>query len=143
MKHPWGIKPPLPLKNGYGFSLYYLSIVILVAGLAIAGCDFSKSETISLDGSNAGQNVVASTGDRIEITLQTIGPGQYGDPSVTSGSVKFLEEKPAGLQNPGGPRQIYLFEAIRSGEAGITIPHTGGFPNGPETPSFAISITVK
>jgi hypothetical protein len=137
------ISQPSQLQNGNKSSLYYALIVIFATGLLIAGCDFSKSRLISLDGSIAGQKVVVSVGDTIEVTLQTIGPGQYGEPVLSSGAVKFLEEKPASLQNPGGPRQIYRFKAIMTGETIITIPHTGGSPNTPESPLFSITITVK
>ncbi len=143
MKDLRRIIQPSQLYNGNKSSLYYAFILIFVTGLLIAGCDFSKSKLISLDGSNAGQKVLVSVGEKIEITLQTIGPGQFGDPLLSSGALMFLEEKPASPQNPGGPRQIYRFEAIMSGETIITIPHTGGSPNTPETPSFSITITVK
>jgi hypothetical protein len=97
--------------------------------LLTVGCGPTASKIISLDNGNTGQSVVAAVGEKIEVTLQTVGPGQYGDPIVTSGSVKFLEESSAGTPNPGGPRQLYRFEAVSSGQANITIPHTGGLPD--------------
>ena len=52
----------------------------------------------------AGQSVVASVGERIEVTLQTIGPGQYENIVVSSELVRFLGEASAGAPNPGRPR---------------------------------------
>jgi hypothetical protein len=111
--------------------------------LITVGCGSSWSQIISVDNGDAGRTVVASVGEKIEVTLQTIGPGQYGDPALSSGSVRFLGESPAGVPNPGGPRQLYRFEAVTSGRADITIPHTGGFPEGPAIPVFAITVTVQ
>jgi hypothetical protein len=111
----------------------------------IGGCgsDPPGQRIISLTGADSGRGVVAEVGDRIEVTLQTIGPGQYGDPILSSAAVTFLGEEPAGPPNPGGPRQLYRFEAAASGQCAITIPHTDGFPGGPATPAFAITVTVQ
>ena len=48
--------------------------------------------------------MVASVGERIEVTLQTIGPGQYENIVVSSELVRFLGEASAGAPNPGRPR---------------------------------------
>jgi hypothetical protein len=96
-----------------------------------------------VDNGDAGRRVEASVGDTIEITLQTIGPGQYGDPILSSGSLMFLGVSFADKPIPAGPTQLYRFEAVASGQADITIPHTGGLPGGPVTPAFVIIVSVK
>ena len=134
----------LPLHHQGGkTSLNVTCFLVLMALLLTVGCDFSGSKIISVDNGNAGQNVVASVGEEIEITLQTVGPGQYGDPILSSDSVKFLEESSSGTPNPGGPRQLYRFGVVSSGQTNISIPHTGGPPNGAAIPAFTITVTVK
>src|SRR5262245_34981303 len=96
------------------------------AVLPAIGCDSTGSQTISLSNADSGRTVVAAVGDKIEVTLQTIGPGQYGTPNASSVSVMFLgESSPPGQPNPGGVRQLYRFEAVSPGRADITIPHSG------------------
>jgi hypothetical protein len=109
----------------------------------LVGCGSSESKIIRVDNGGAGRSVIASVGDKIEVTLQTVGPGQYGDPILSSESVKFLAESSAGAPNAGGPRQLYRFETVSSGRVDITIPHTGGLPDGPAVPAFMITVTVK
>ena len=113
-----------------------------VAALRAGGCGSSEGRTISLSNADSGGTVVAAVGDRIEVTLQTIGPGQYGTPMSSSVSVSFLGESSAGPPNPGGVRQLYRFEAVASGRADITIPHGGGLPLNPR-PAFAIRVEVR
>jgi hypothetical protein len=112
-----------------------------MAVLAAIGCS-SGSQTISLGNADSGRTVVAAVGDTIEVILQTIGPGQYGIPSSSSVSVRFLgESSPPGQPNPGGVRQLYRFEAIATGRADINIPHSGSVPQNPMSP-FSITIEV-
>ena len=135
---------PLSLRRAGGqAALCRACFLVWMAVLLTVGCGASGSKIISVDNGGAGQSVVASVGETIEVTLQTIGPGQYGDPILSSGSVKFLGESPAGTPNPGGPKQLYRFEAVSSGLVNIAIPHTGGLPNGPAVPAFTLTVTVK
>ena len=129
-------------REGSKASLCRACFLIWMAVLLV-GCGSSESKIISVDNGGAGQSVVASVGEKIEVTLQTVGPGQYGDPILSSGSVKFLEESSAGTPDPGGPRQLYRFEAVSTGQVNITIPHTGDLPDGPAIPAFMITVTVK
>ena len=129
-------------REGGKASLCRACFLVWMAVLLV-GCGSSESKIISVDNGGAGRSVVASVGEKIEVTLQTVGPGQYGDPILSSESVKFLEESSAGAPNPGGPRQLYRFEAVSSGRVNITIPHTGGLPDGPAIPAFMITVTVK
>lgn len=112
-----------------------------LAALLAVGCASAGSKTISLSNADSGGTVVAAVGDSIEVTLQTIGPGQYGTPISSWVSVRFLGESSAGPPNPGGVRQLYRFEAVAPGRADITIPHSGGLPQNPR-PAFAIRVEV-
>src|SRR5512143_37372 len=109
--------------------------------LVLTVCCHSSKARISLDNSDSGKSITAQVGDTIEITLQTIGPGQYATPSVSSGSIRFLGEFSAGLPNPGGPRQLFRFEAAAPGRAAITIRRTGEDPISP-TPAFEVTVAV-
>jgi hypothetical protein len=114
--------------------------------LLVASCHPSSKQgqdVINLDNSSNGHTISVAPGDRIDITLQTIGPGQYETPIVTSGSIRFVGEFPAGAPNPGGPRQLFRFEAVTVGRADITIPHTILEPPLPQTPPFAIAVEVR
>jgi hypothetical protein len=117
----------------------------MVAMVLLASSCHTSSEIsldrISLDNSSNGTSISVTPGDEIDITLQTIGPGQYETPTVSSGSIRFLGESPAAdPPNPGGPRQLFRFEAVTPGRAEITIPHTlGPLP----TPPFIITVDVS
>jgi hypothetical protein len=65
-----------------------------------------------------------------------------GNPAVSSAAVDFLGVSTAGNPNPGGPRQLYRFEAAASGRAEISIAHEGGVPGGPSFAAFDVVIEV-
>jgi hypothetical protein len=71
-----------------------------------------------------GSDVNLGVGQTLALTLQTIGPGEYGDPVLSSAVMVFDGEQPAPLQNPGGPLQVYRFHGVGIGSALITIPHS-------------------
>jgi hypothetical protein len=137
------ITQPFFLHSGNKISHGRAWLLIWIFVLLVAGCGSSTGRIIIVTNEQPGQTLVASVGDTIEVTLQTIGPGQYGDPLVSSGSLRFLGQSPAGAPNPGGPRQLYRFEAVTSGQAEITIRHTGGLPQGPTPPAFTLFIKVQ
>jgi hypothetical protein len=99
----------------------------VVSVLLALGCH-SSSSRISLDNSDDGRSIAVRVGDEIDITLQTIGPGEYGTPLLSSGAIRFLGESSAGPANPGGPRQLFRFEGREAGRADLAIPHTGENP---------------
>jgi hypothetical protein len=95
----------------------------------LTGCShagMSSGDIVSLGAGDNGKSVSVAVGDEIDLTLQTIGPGQYATPAVSSGAVRFLNVIEVSPPNPGGPRQLYRFKAESSGSATISIPHTGG-----------------
>jgi hypothetical protein len=82
----------------------------------------SNQQLLSLNFANSGQQVAAAVGQRIEITLGTVGPRQYGDPQVSSSVIRLDSVALATPVNPGGPTFVYMFEAAAEGEAQIKIP---------------------
>ena len=117
---------------------------MVAVGLLASSCHdrITRDNRISLDSSSNGTTISVAPGDEIDITLQTIGPGRYETPTVSSSSISFLGEGDAGPQNPGGLRQVFRFEAVTIGRAEITIPHTLD-PPAPATPPFAIVVDVR
>jgi hypothetical protein len=118
-------------------------VTIGVAALLFAASCHPSSDHIGLDNSSNGRTVSVAPGARIDVTLQTIGPGQYGTPTVSSGSIRFSGESSAGEPNPGGPRQLFRFEAVTVGRADITIPHTTVDPPSPQVPPFVVAVDVR
>lgn len=88
-------------------------------------CEDYPNTTV-LSTKDDGRVVVLPLQQQVELTLQTIGPGRYGDPIISSPTVTFEGTARPREQIPAGPTQIYLFRTIADGEALITIPHTGG-----------------
>jgi hypothetical protein len=82
----------------------------------------SNQQLLSLNFTNNGQQVAAAVGQRIEITLGTVGPRRYGDPQISSSVIRLDSVALATPVNPGGPTFIYMFEAAAEGEAQVKIP---------------------
>jgi len=85
----------------------------------------AAAPVISLNADAAGTEVPAPVGVTIELLLQTIGPGDYGTPEISSDAVQFVEVVYPELQNPGGPRQLFRFLTASVGTAEIHLPHSG------------------
>jgi hypothetical protein len=120
-------------------------IAIVFTAIALPGCVISRSgtgasRTTSSDTPDAGdeggttaplvlssadgdRTISAVIGQDIELTLGTIGPGNYGDPELSSDSVRFDGMEYPATQNPGGPTQIFHFHTVATGTTTITIPH--------------------
>ena len=76
-----------------------------------------------LKNTNAGQHVAAAVGQLIQITLQTIGPGEYGSAQISCSAIRFENVAFAKEPIPAGPTQIYRFRAVSQGEAQVKIRH--------------------
>ena len=59
----------------------------------------------------------------VELTLGTVGPGQYGTPTISSPAIRFEGMTFPAVQNPGGPTQVFNFRAVAAGTAVVTIRH--------------------
>jgi hypothetical protein len=95
----------------------------------------ANQQDLFLTNSNDGQRVAAVVGQRIEISLATIGPGSYEAPEISSATIRFMNVAWPKCQTPGGPTQIYIFQATAEGEAEIRIPHSG-------RGSFSVTVQV-
>lgn len=106
-----------------------------------------KQHVLHLNGSNTGQRVAATTGQPIEITLQTVGPGAYDSPQISSPAIRFEGVEFPKMVIPAGPTQIYRFRAASEGEAQVKIPHILRVKHSnaeviDPTPTFAVTIRV-
>ena len=79
---------------------------------------------VALTAADTGKTLRLKPEQELSITLQTVGPGSYGAPQISSAVVRSLGEGQPGVQNPGGPRQVLRFQAVSSGDAEITVPHS-------------------
>jgi hypothetical protein len=93
----------------------------LAAACAIGSCD---SATFDLGYAANGTTLNVGRGDQINVTLQSIGPGFYEPPQISSAAVRFSGMGDAGLPNPGGVRQLFMFEATSFGTATIQMAYT-------------------
>jgi hypothetical protein len=100
-----------------------VGVTLALSLLAGCGADPTTSPA-KLTNKDDGDTVVVAVETEAQLTLGTIGPGQYGEPQISSEAVAFEGVELASLQNPGGPTQIYVFRCVRPGAATITIPHT-------------------
>jgi hypothetical protein len=109
----------------------------------------SAEQVLYFNGGNNGQQVTARVGQQIQITLQTIGPGQYGSAKISSPAIEFEGAGFTKEQIPAGPRQVYRFRARSEGEARINIPHVVQIISSNENeirdsnPAFSLSIRVR
>ena len=127
----------LPMRPRRSHRLCPIAIVGLAA--ALTGSCSTTPAPIALDNSVGGRVVAVVTGQEADLTLQTLGPGQYGAPTLSSSSVTFEGMSFSPLQNPGGPRQVYRFRAVASGTSDISIPHVGDVN---PTPPFIFTFVV-
>jgi hypothetical protein len=85
-----------------------------------------------------GRLLSVGLGDEIDLTLQTIGPGQFDErPSLSSPVIVLSRVSILSPANPGGPRQLFQFTAVAAGHAVISIPHTG------QNPRFEMTVDVR
>lgn len=110
-----------------GFSLVALAFLWAFCGNADAqkagiSSTSSNKQLLSLNFTNNGQQVAATVGQRIEITLGTIGGPQYGDPQISSSVIRLDSVALKYPLIPAGPTFIYMFEAAAEGEAQVKIP---------------------
>jgi hypothetical protein len=84
----------------------------------------SGPATLQLNRADSGRTIAVPVGEKLVLTLQTIGPGQFGVPEVSSPVLRLLSSGLSPLQNPGGPRQVFELRAESPGKADLRIPHT-------------------
>jgi hypothetical protein len=119
-----------------------LCVIATIGILCItAGCSSPGKPSgpgLSLSNADNGRVLSVNTGDEIDVTLQTIGGGEYFQrPDVSSRSIVLLSVSYVSPPNPAGPKQLFRFKAAAPGQAAISIPHTG------QNPLFGITVDVR
>ena len=93
----------------------------LIVALGLVGCGQGPLEANGVPS----QTLTIKAGRELELTLQTIGPGEYASPPlVSSAAVRFLDVWLVAPNVPAGPTQRFRFEAVRPGVAVIVFQHT-------------------
>lgn len=73
-------------------------------------------------------------GQKVDVRLQTVGPGEYSSPpTVSSSAVRFLGVSLVGPYVPAGPTQVFRFIALAPGQAIVAFHHTGLDPEVDDT----------
>ena len=100
-----------------------LRALAVAVGLACFG-----DSIVALDAGERNHRVSARTGERIDITLQSIGGGEYASPpTLSSPAVAFLDVGYCGTL-PAGVTQCFHFRAVSPGQAILTFTHSGNNP---------------
>jgi hypothetical protein len=136
----------LTVKHFHTIAYRVLILTFILFTIISCNKNISINDPLSLHGTvfhlsnaNSGQTVSVSLKDTVDIRLQTIGPGEYGSPEISSSSIYFekILRTPRNEINPGGPVQYYQFVADLKGQAKISILHTYN------SVVFEITIEVK
>jgi hypothetical protein len=118
----------LPQSRHLARVVTYGTISVLLLG----GC--FGSDIVALSPSDANRRVVAGIGDRVEITLQNVGPGEYGSPpAISSNAVTFIDVGDVEPFVPAGVTQRFRFHAAARGLAIITFTHSDHDPTVQDT----------
>lgn len=107
---------------------WMFALVIGVGG-GLLGCSDLLVETDGGAGTFSLQ-----VGQELEITLHTVGGGEYrSPPQVSSGALRFLDVRVVGPYVPSGPHQRFRFAAMRSGRAIVRFHHSQQGPTVEDT----------
>lgn len=100
--------------------LFPCAPLVIVMSCCFARAD-ADSNLLSLSNIDNGKRVAVVVGAAVEITLQTIGPQQYGAPEISSQAVRYESVALKMPPNPGGATQVLHFQAVAKGEATILL----------------------
>ena len=79
--------------------------------------------------STQSQTFKITVGQELDLTVGTVGPGQYeAPPSISSNALQFLDAAIVGPYTPGGPQQLFRFKGQTRGTAVVVIQHSSGGP---------------
>lgn len=81
---------------------------------------------MDLTAKDNGRDVSLALHQEVGLTLQTIGPGQFGASVISFPAVSFEAMTFPKAQNPGGPTQLYRFRTVPDGTPLVTIAHDSG-----------------
>ena len=118
-----------------------LSVIATTGILWIVSCSSPSNPSdnrLSLGNVDNGRVLAVKIGQEIDLTLQTIGPGEYDQhPDVSSRSIDLLSVSYVSPPNPAGPKQLFQFKSVAPGQAAISVFHTG------QNPTFRITLDVR
>lgn len=105
----------------------------------IVGCagDPGDANALQISQSQSGETTRVTIDQAIDVTLQAVGPGEYGTPTSTSSAVSFEEVEVVLPPAPAGLKQRFRFQARSAGEATIRIPRL------PEGADFSLVVVVE
>ncbi len=112
-----------------------------LAAVALAACSSSSNNDVTLTSVNgvvstngvSAHPVALTVGQEIDVTLGTIGPGEWQTPALSSPSLRFLDVTDVPPYNPGGPVQRFRFTATVPGRTIITFTHFENRPIAQDT----------
>jgi hypothetical protein len=103
---------------------WYISGVLAAATL-LPAC---ATEPLAVR-STQGQTLTLSVGQELDLTVGTVGAGEYATPpSISSTALRFLDAKVVPPYLPSGPTQLFRFQADARGRALVVITHSGDNP---------------
>src|ERR1700741_1196792 len=110
--------------KGLSFLTPIARAIPILTILTASACGGKNPVSVSIKGSTS-QSFDVPAGTQFNVTLQTIGPGEYDNPSVSSQAVHFLDVSQVTPNVPAGPTQRFRFNATTRGTAVIVFQHTG------------------
>jgi beta-lactamase superfamily II metal-dependent hydrolase len=109
-----------------------IRVAPILAALAISACGGKNPVAVSITGRS--QSLTVPIGTQFNVTLQTIGSGEYSSPpTVSSAAVHFLDVSQTAITVPAGPTQRFRFDATTRGKAIIVFQHTDNNPTVEDT----------
>ena len=108
-----------------GWSPVTRAAVVVVAASALVLCRDHPDGLITYDRSANGKTVTVGVGEGFDIALDSVGPGRFTTPVVSSEAVHFVSETESSCSHDcspgGGKTQRFRFEAVETGRAEISI----------------------
>ena len=114
-----------------------LTLLASAAAQSVNQPQKTRLKILSLTRDNDGQQLAATVGEPIEITLQAIGPREWETPRVSSTAIRFENTMLKMPANPGGPTQVFIFTAAIAGKATIQIHYSDS------DDTFTVTIEVQ
>ena len=103
----------------------FIYCALATAGVILASCG---PEPLAVSGVR-GQTLAVVVGQELDITLGTVGPGEYlSPPTILYPAVRFLDAAIVPPILPSGPTQRFRFQAVLAGRAIVIFRHSGGDP---------------
>jgi len=97
---------------------------IAAVALSLAACRSDAIVSVAIGESN--RTIMVTLGQELDITLGTVGPGEYASPpTISSPALRFLDVSYVGPIVPAGPRQLFRFKTVERGTAIVVFQHTG------------------